>query len=132
MGANVTHIYEVHTKTPSSKKWEKISTHTSEKDAHSHARKLQGIANSRDSLKGTQIKVIKIESKPVSERIFSTPAPVKPPKAEKPKAKTNLEKMTSPSAKPHSRRPTDTKAKTKVTARLPKEPKIVLNKEGNK
>jgi len=114
------HVYEVHIKTPSSKSWSFHSEHTSNTSALNVANKLKKASLSSDSIRGTQIKVIKIEHKPVSETVLSTPAPVskKPPKKERPKAKTNLEKMTDIKAKPHARTPRDPSNKV----RLPRKP----------
>jgi hypothetical protein len=110
------HVYEVHIKTPSSKSWTFHSEHTSNTSALGAANKLKKASLSSDTIRGTQIKVIKIEHKPVSETVLSTPAAVskKPPKKEKPKAKTNLEKMTDTNAKPHARTPRDSSKNIKL------------------
>lgn len=110
------HVYEVHIKTPSSKSWSLHSEHTSSTSALGAANKLKKASLSSDSIRGTQIKVVKIEHKPVSETVLSTPAPVskRPPKKEKPKAKTNLEKMTDTTAKPHARTPRDSSKSIKL------------------
>jgi len=124
------HVYEVHIKTPSSKNWTFHSEHTSNTSALGAANKLKKASLSSDTIRGTQIKVIKIEHKPVSETVLSTPAAVskKPPKKEKPKAKTNLEKMTDTNAKPHARTPREPSKKV----RLPRKPgKVVATMPGN-
>jgi hypothetical protein len=110
------HVYEVHIKTPSSKSWTIHSEHTSNTAALTAANKLKKASLTSDTIRGTQIKVLKIEHRPVSETVLSTPEPVSktPTKKEKPKAKTNLEKMTDPKAKPHARTPRDTSKTIKL------------------
>lgn len=118
------HVYEVHIKTPSSKSWSLHSEHTSSTSALSSANKLKKASLGRDTIRGTQIKVVKIEHRPVSETILDTPAPTpkKPVKKEQPKAKTNLDKMVDPKAKPHARTPRDKPTKIRLPRKRVVEP----------
>lgn len=126
MSKKITHIYEVHAKSPKTKnQWRVYETHDNEESAIKAANSYKLGAENANK-KGFSVKVVKIQrlETPVSERVISNSVKKSGPK-------TNLEKMTDPKAKINSKKASDRKPRKKPvegTLPLPAKPSLPSSK----